>query len=680
MQIFKILFIFLCLLPSVIFSQDKKIDSINKDALSEYKTLLLVAKQQRVVDSVAKVQLDDKLKGLKESDRLEKATLEKQLRTLQTKDSIRLVEKKIAIESRKLNSVGYPVTGFFKDTLFVIYNNSGGFSARERAQKVSERIHKMGSTYRPSTDSLTVVQNEYSVDLFNGEKIIISISEDDALWNDTTSSALAEKYKEIIHTTVQKYQSEIDVLTLLKNAGFAILILLGLFLVIYFTKKTFQWTENYLRNQENKLIKGVKFRNHELINAHQQVITLVALNFLVKWVFTGVVIFIAIPFVLDLFPWTRNFSDTFLGYIFSPIKKMALTLYQYLPNLITILIIIIIFRYILLALKNIKKEIEFGRIKMSGFYREWANPTYQITRILLFAFLIVVIFEYLPKSESPIFRGVSVFLGLLFTFGSAGSLSNLTAGIILTYMRLFKIGDRVKIGDAVGDVIETSLLVIRLRTSNNEIISIPNSTVMTSQTINYSKESQDEGLLLSTTMTIGYNVHWQDVHKALIEAADRSDMLLKEPKPFVLQKKLDDFYVVYEACVYTRKASSQSSVYSQYHGNVLDCFNEAASRSCRRTTVQTKMEILKPCLIAARFVKKNRRLSSLQKRKMRIILIKINKQIFQYVIPLDFNSFRKFKTVNKNPGLENSVFLIKEDFFLMHEMAGHLLRGHQLNF
>ena len=575
MQIIRFLLFFFSLFAYHIAAQDKKIDSINKDALSEYKTLLLVAKQQRIIDSVAKVQLDDKLKGLKESDRLEKGTLEKQLLTLQTKDSIRLVEKKIAIESRKLNSVGYPVTGFFRDTLFVLYNNSGGFSARERAEKISERIRKMGSTFDSASDSLSVIKNEYSVDLFNGEHIIISISENDALWNDTTSAALAEKYKKIIQTEVKKYQSEIDVFTLLKNTGFAIMILIGLLLVIYFTKKLFTWTENKIRGQENKLITGVKFRTHELVNAHQQVTTLVALNFLLKWIITAVVIFIAVPFVLDLFPWTRNFSDTFLGYIFSPIKKIALALYHYLPNLVTILIIVVIFRYNLLALKNIKKEIEFGRIKLTGFYREWANPTYQILRILIFAFMIVVIFEYLPKSESPIFKGVSVFLGLLFTFGSAGSLSNLTAGIILTYMRLFKIGDRGKIGEAVGDVIEKSLLVIRLRTSNNEIIAIPNSTVMTSQTINYSMESQDKGLLLSTTVTIGYNVHWQDVHKALIEAADHSDMLLKEPKPFVLQTKLDDFYVVYEACVYTRKASSQASVYSQYHGNVLDCFNEA---------------------------------------------------------------------------------------------------------
>ena len=86
--------------------------------------------------------------------------------------------------------------------------------------------------------------------------------------------------------------------------------------------------------------------------------------------------------------------------------------------------------------------------------------------------MIIVIFPYLPGSDSKIFQGVSVFLGFLFTFGSAGSLSNVMAGLVLTYMRLFKLGDRVKIGEVVGDIIERSLLVTRIRTIKNEIIII----------------------------------------------------------------------------------------------------------------------------------------------------------------------------------------------------------------
>ncbi len=183
--------------------------------------------------------------------------------------------------------------------------------------------------------------------------------------------------------------------------------------------------------------------------------------------------------------------------------------------------------------------------------------------------MIIVIFPYLPGNESPVFRGVSVFLGFLFTFGSAGSLSNIIAGLVLTYMRLFKIGD------VVGDVVEKSLLVTRVRTIKNEIISIPNSTVMSSHTINYSSEAVGKGLILHTTVTIGYDVPWKKMHKALIAAAGKTDMLLREPEPYVLQTSLDDFYVSYQINAYTKEPNKQASIYSQLHQNIQDCCNEA---------------------------------------------------------------------------------------------------------
>lgn len=166
-------------------------------------------------------------------------------------------------------------------------------------------------------------------------------------------------------------------------------------------------------------------------------------------------------------------------------------------------------------------------------------------------------------------------MGLLFTFGSAGSLSNLTSGIILTYMRLFQLGDHVKIGDAVGDVIEKSLLVIRLRTPNNEIISIPNSAVMTSQTINYSSEAERRGLILSTVVNVGYDIPWRKVYDALMEAADRCSYALKDPKPFALHTRLENFYIAYEICIYTHEASAQAAVYSVLHCHIQDTFCEA---------------------------------------------------------------------------------------------------------
>lgn len=184
-------------------------------------------------------------------------------------------------------------------------------------------------------------------------------------------------------------------------------------------------------------------------------------------------------------------------------------------------------------------------------------------------------FPHLPGSSSEVFIGVTIFIGLLILLGSYLATSNIIAGLVITYMRPFKVGDRIKLGDITGDVIEKTLLITRLRTQNNEEITIPNSTILIGSTINYTALSKKEGLIIHTTVTIGYNSPWPQVHKALEEAAAKTEHLLKRPKPFVLQTKLDDFYVKYQINAYTREASKQATIYSSLHQNIQDKFKEA---------------------------------------------------------------------------------------------------------
>ena len=459
--------------------------------------------------------------------------------------------------------------------MFLIYSKLGSFTAKDRADAISSRIKKLAGNFRFSTDSLTITESESTIDIGFGETIIMSVSENDALWNDTTKEELAKVYKKIIGDAVLKYKSETSFSTLAKEIGLALLVIVIVFFFIKYIIRLFGWLTKKIREQENKKIKGIKFKNYTLFDANRQVNALLNVNTILKWLIILLVIYIALPILFGIFPWTENFAGTLFGYILNPLKKIAGGFWNYLPNLITIIVIIFVFRYVLKGIHFLKTEIEKGKLNIAGFYPDWANPTYQIVRVLVFAFMVIVIFPYLPGSESPVFRGVSVFLGFLFTFGSAGSLSNVIAGLVLTYMRLFVIGDRVKIGEVVGDVVEKSLLVTRIRTIKNEIISIPNSTVMSSHTINYSSMAVDNGLIMHTTVTIGYDVPWKDMHQALINAANKTDMLLKDPEPFVLQTSLDDFYVSYQINAYTNEPNKQAEIYSQLHQNIQDCCNEA---------------------------------------------------------------------------------------------------------
>lgn len=583
---------FILILSGFALGQKKPVihkDTLNTDLLNEYKNNLKQTEQQRQEDSIKKFNIELLLSRVKSKDNAKKEALQNQLQEIEKNDQRRATERKANIDALRATAKSFPVLGFFNDTLFVVYSKLGSFTAQDRANAITERITKLKDDLTFNNNSLKVVETESTFDIVYGENIITSISENDAIWMNSTQQELAEKYRKTISDATIKYQSETTYSKLLKEIGLALLVLMALVVTIYFITKLFNSFSAKLSGLKGKQLKDFKIKNYTLLDASRQVSFLLGINSIAMWIVILLLINITLPIIFGFFPWTHHLAQTLLGYVLSPIKSIIIKFWHYLPNLFTIIIIYLIFRYIIKSLRFFKKEIEKGNLQLSGFYPDWASPTFQILRALLYAFMFVLIFPYLPGSDSPIFKGVSVFLGFLLTFGSSSSLSNSIAGIVLTYMRLFKIGDRVKIGEVVGDVVEKNALVTRIKTIKNEIISVPNSTVLSSHTVNYSNEAETgNGLIMYTTVTIGYNVPWKDIYQALLNAADRTHLLLKEPKPYVLQTSLEDFYVSYQINAYTKEPNKQASIYSELHQNIQDCCNEAG------------IEILSPHYRAAR--------------------------------------------------------------------------------
>jgi len=555
-------------------SIDKKADSLNAINLLDYNKKVNELNQQRITDSIYKSKLELELGSLKDTDRQRKEELEKEIQQIKNKDAARIAQKKARIDSLRQTVKGYPVEGFFNDTLFFIYNGSGGFTVQDRASAISLRIKNAAKKSKFNVDSIRLAEGDANIDILFDETILMSVSENDALWNNLSKQELAQKNLEIINAAIKKYKSETSTAVLAKEIALAFLVILIVGVLIYFVIKLFRFIAIKISQQEGKILKGIKIRDYTLFNSHREVSILVRVNSFFKWVVIILIIYLALPIIFGFFPWTENYATTLFGYILNPLKKIGLGIWHYLPNLFTIFVIVFLFRYVLRFLYFLRTEIEKENLRLPGFYPDWANPTYQIIRILIIAFMVVVIFPYLPGSNSPIFKGVSVFLGFLFTFGSAGSLSNIISGLVLTYMRLFKIGDRVKIGEITGDIIEKSLLVTRIRTTKNEIISIPNSSVMSSPSTNFSSDAPEKGLIVHSTVTIGYDVPWRDMHQALIDAALRCELILKDPSPFVLQTSLDDFFVSYQINAFTREANMQAAIYSLLHQHIQDVCNE----------------------------------------------------------------------------------------------------------
>lgn len=274
-------------------------------------------------------------------------------------------------------------------------------------------------------------------------------------------------------------------------------------------------------------------------------------------------------------PWGRSYALALERVFIAAARAMTNAIALHFPDAVFLVIVIVVTYVLVKSARFIFSALAKGTIRLPGFYADWAEPTYKIVRGLLLALAAVVIFHYLPGSNSPAFEGVSLFLGFLLSLGSSGAISHLVAGGVLTYTRAFQVGDRIQIGDSEGDVIEKTLLVTRIRTIKNVDISVPNGSVLGRQIVNYSSSAERRGLILHTTVTIGYDVPWRSVHQLLIDAALATENVLKEPQPYVLQTGLDDFYAKYQLNAYTNRPLVSAQTYSDLHQNIQDTLHEA---------------------------------------------------------------------------------------------------------
>lgn len=322
-------------------------------------------------------------------------------------------------------------------------------------------------------------------------------------------------------------------------------------------------------------LKPICIHEYELIDPDKQVALLIYLANLFRWILFGSQFLIAILILFSIFPETKNLAALLFSYIWKPIKVIGGGIVNYIPNLFSIIVIVLVFRYLIRFIRYITNQVKEERLKINGFYADWAQPTYRIIRFLLYAFMLAMIYPYLPGADSGEFKGISVFLGLIVSLGSSTVIGNILAGLVITYMRPFKLGDRIKLNDTIGFVVEKSALVTRLRTPKNELVTIPNSFMMSSQTTNYSESARNLGLIIHTEVTIGYDVPWRKVHQLLIEAAKATSGLSCDPEPFVLETALSDFYPVYQINAYVKDAAQLNQLYSALYQNIQDKFMAA---------------------------------------------------------------------------------------------------------
>jgi small-conductance mechanosensitive channel len=475
---------------------------------------------------------------------------------------------------KAVDAKGEPVV-INQDTLFKFYAGQGLFDPAERAAIVTKRIEALVNRIDFNPDSLTL-KNDTSVSVIAyNSQIILAVNNKDASYSELNRPQLAASYLTILKSKLGNYFSNSSTKQVIINILEAVAVIVLLAILIWALNRGSRWVKlKVLRAWENRMDK-LAAQGAPVVYAKRLLPLITSLLRIGRFILIILLVYMALPVLFFIFPSSKPIAVQLLSYVVNPFKSIVLALLHYIPNLLTIAVIYIVTRYIVKLVKFIANEIAHEAISINGFYAEWAMPTYNIIRVLLFAFMFVVIFPYLPGSQSKVFQGVTVFLGVLFSLGSSSAISNMVSGIVLTYMRPYKIGDCIKVGDVIGVVIEKNLLVTRVRTNKNEDVTIPNATILSSHTTNYTTVSKTMGLILNTTVTIGYDVPWQTVYNLLISAAEATEGVLSSQKPFVLQTALNDFNVSYQINAYTANSTQMAVIYSGLYQNIQDKFNEA---------------------------------------------------------------------------------------------------------
>ncbi len=535
--------------------------------------LLPVVAQERV-DSDSIIQnLQAQLREMQLRDVMMQERLEVSGKSLRA-DSIRKSRRKARIDSLRLIIPGAPLV-IDGDTLLKLYARKGGLVPEERIKDIKKQIISHGKRMTFFTDSCTVYEGEFYSDIMIDGDIIMSVSDEDGLWENASRKELAERYRAVIEEKVKELNDEYG----LQQKILGIVIVLVILIVQWLLIKLTLWLYRRWRIRVVRWLmkrgRPLMIKDYELLNLHKQGI----LFFTIGKILLILVIFwqlvISIPLLFSAFPETKDFAYTILGYIWNPVKSIFMAVIGFLPNLFQIVIIIICFRYLVKGIKYVMDEIANGNLKISGFYADWAQPTFVIVRVLCYSFMFVMIWPLLPSSNSEVFQGVSVFIGVIVSLGSSSIVGNIMAGMVMTYMRPFRLGDFIKYGDTEGFVIEKTVLVTRIRTRKNDVITIPNSNLLTSQTSNYTVAAQDYGIVVHTKVTIGYDMKWHNIEQLLLDSAAATPGIVKTPKPFVLVTALDDYYVEYEINAYTKDYNKLPIVYTTLHQNILDKFHQA---------------------------------------------------------------------------------------------------------
>ena len=478
------------------------------------------------------------------------------------------------IEKLRNKMRGRPIV-FEKDTLYYLYTSYGPYDIDTRVKYVEEKLEELYNDLYFVADSIKIKPAGDYLSVMYNDKTITGVSIVDALWENSSQTELAQRYANIIKNTIVKYKEQNSLKSVLIRLAELLLVLFIAFILVWAINRLFDFLKKITLNSEHRFLTSIRIRNYDFIKKPGIVKALVKILAILRIVFLLFLLITIIPLIFDIFSSTQYLSKIIVQWISEPIKNVGIAIIGYLPHLFYIVIIAVITRYVLKILRFFALEIERGILKIKGFHPEWAHTTYVLARMMLWVLALVIMFPHLPGSDSDAFKGISVFLGVLISLGSSSAISNAIAGIVISYMRPFQVGDWIKSGEIIGAVIEKNALVTRLKTINNEDITIPNSAILSGATMNFTSIGKEIGLALNVQVKVRYDYSDNLVEELLIEAALKTNGISPKPHPYIFQISLSELNAVYELNAYTFHPENMYFIKSDLTKNIQSTFRQA---------------------------------------------------------------------------------------------------------
>lgn len=451
---------------------------------------------------------------------------------------------------------------------------SSALPAEERAEKIGQRILEIAKSSNSAIIQMDISDHEFGKEISADGRYVLIVGQSDADIENFSVDVFASLLADAIRDAILRYRisrsSGARVDSAVAAVGWSLAFLVISF---FFFAKRKVFLER-LRKLVERRFRHVEKATKSILRRRAISSIIVYVTLVLLWVFYLIILYYFVSLVLLSFAESRPVAHLLLDYVSEPLMGIFWGVVDHIPDLLMLAFIVFITKKVLDGAKLFFENLERGAFEIENFETHWVSPTHFLTKILIIVIALVFAYPYIPGSDSQAFQGLTILAGVMLSLGSNTVVSNIMAGLFVIYRRSTNIGDRIQVGGKTGDVVEIKLMETVIKSTKNEMISIPNAQLLNSEIVNYTRKIDGRGLIVHTTVGIGYEEPPAKICAMLIEAALRTKNLRQNPQPFVLWAQLADYAINYEINAFTTRGMSLPTILSDLHKNIVEVFNE----------------------------------------------------------------------------------------------------------